>query len=62
MEQNIAIGSKETNIFVDFSNSVRNSSKLQEISDDITLKNFLESVADTMIDSEPQITFKLNDN
>ena len=62
MKQNIAIGKKETNLLTTFSNSVINYSKFDEISDDITLKNFLESVADTMIDSGPQISFNWNDN
>jgi hypothetical protein len=57
MKQNIALGKKETNIFTAFSNSVIGNSKFHEISDDITLKNFLESVAETMIDSGPQISF-----
>ena len=62
MPQNIAIDGEETEILITFSNTVRGNSKLHEISDDITLKDFLESVAENMIYSGSQISFNWNDN
>jgi hypothetical protein len=54
MSQNIAVGYNERNLCFSFSNSVLNKSKLLKISDDISLKNFIELVYETQIDSGPQ--------